>query len=114
MRGSRQFYRMFGVVVASSLRLPGVPSVPAPVSGEPTVTVDLADAADLEARFSGATIHRGRLSQGDGEHIDVVLGVRSDILLRYGERAAFLIEPGAGAVLCAPAAPRACEWLRVL
>jgi hypothetical protein len=78
------------------------------------VALDLAADTEVTGAFSGATELRLTLSHGDGEQVEVLVGAAGDVLLRYGERAAFHVAPGGLAVICAPADPQALDWQRVL
>jgi hypothetical protein len=108
----RCMYRFFGLTLSSALCFRGLVPLDRPV--DPTTTLDMADAVDLERRFGEDTLARGRLRLGDGGAVDLLKNHDGAVLLRYEDRAVFLIAPAGEAVLCAPSDPAALDWQRVL
>jgi hypothetical protein len=106
-------YTALGLALRSQLPLPGM--TPAMGEGLPGLDLELRTPAELDEAWSGggaAGPWRGRL--GDGEELTIEWGRERDLLLSYGERARFLLDPSGESLLCAPREPAALDWQRVL
>ncbi len=104
----------FGLALRAAFPLPGLVPASAP-RALPVLALELAGAGELEADWSGSpgdAAWRGRL--GDGEELAVRRGRGGDILFSYGERARFLLAPGAGRLRCCPLEGEEAAWQRVL
>ena len=102
----------FGLNLLGSLPLPGLAEGGA---GLPELQLQMAVADELEAAWSGAATPgswRGTLR--DGSELTIRWGREGDLLFGYGDAARYLLDPAAGRLLCAPAAPGSLSWQRVL
>ncbi len=107
-------YAAYGLRLASSFPLPGMPAATQAFADLPLLALALRDPAELERAWSGASgpaEWRGR--QGDGRDLVIERGADGDVLFRYGELARFRLDRGMQRLECAPSRD-GLDWQRAL
>jgi hypothetical protein len=109
--GRAREFRAFGLAVTADWALPGVAGAVA--GADRAVRIRLAEASELQARFSGDPVATWETTLGDGSGLRYDLGRAGDHRVVYGD-AVFHIDAAASVVACAPADPDDAGWQRQL